>query len=83
MVPSITKPLQNKKMQLKGGIIMEKHEIKSAVCDLIGALRNFAENPENIENFESYLERHFETWASKYANTAQGFIYELKTFSEL
>ena len=47
------------------------------------ALENFSNHPERIDNFISYLERHFSLWLTKYASTPDGIAYELKTFSEI
>ena len=50
---------------------------------LITALKRFSENPGAIDNLESYLNYHFETWAAKYANTPGNFISELSEFSKI
>ena len=46
-------------------------------------IKTFAEHPERLENFESYLDNHFSVWFEKYANTPEGLIYEMQTFSEM
>lgn len=51
--------------------------------EFIEALRTLSEKPENIDNFESYLSRHFTVWYEKYANTPAGLISELKHFAEM
>ena len=53
------------------------------INDLITAIKAFGENPDALENLESYLERHFIAWCEKWANTPEGFINELKHFSEI
>ena len=50
---------------------------------LAKSLRNFAENPEAIENFESYLSYHFTGWFQKYASTPAGLVSELDHFSNI
>lgn len=50
---------------------------------LIEALKRFAENPETIENFSAYLDRHFTAWCEKWAKTPDGFISELDHFSRV
>lgn len=50
---------------------------------LIEALKRFAENPETIENFNSYLDKHFIAWCEKWAKTPEGFISELDQFSRV
>lgn len=47
------------------------------------ALTNFAKNPENIENFCSYLERHFDKWLLKWASTPEGLTEEMLHFSKM
>lgn len=47
------------------------------------ALKNFAKNPEGIENFCSYLSYHFAEWLNKYANTPEGLASELLNFSKI
>lgn len=51
--------------------------------EFIEALRTLSEKPENIDNFENYLSRHFTVWHEKYANTPEGLISELKHFAEM
>lgn len=53
------------------------------INDLITAIKSFNENPDALENFESYLNIHFVTWCEKYANTPDGFISELNHFSKI
>ena len=42
-----------------------------------------AQNPQNLENLETYLSYHFSEWLEKYANTPDGIAGELKAFSEM
>ena len=51
--------------------------------ELCAAIRTLAENPERLENFESYLSYHFETWFEKYANTPENLVAEIKQFAEM
>lgn len=50
---------------------------------LINAIKAFNNNPDALDNFESYLNRHFTKWCKKYAATPAGFISELQHFSEI
>lgn len=45
------------------------------------ALVNFSNHPERIDNFISYLERHFSLWSEKYASTPEGIAAEFYNFS--
>jgi len=50
---------------------------------LCRAIRNFAENPSALENFENYLSNHFDVWMEKYANTPDDLACEMIGFSEI
>ena len=43
---------------------------ENLVNEFVGAIKKFGENPEVLENFEDYLNRHFEVWLEKYAHTS-------------
>jgi hypothetical protein len=47
------------------------------------AIRMFAENPDNIDDFESYLSYHFDVWMEKYASYPEGLVSEFKHFAEM
>lgn len=47
------------------------------------AIRKLAASPDNLNNLVSYLSQHFPEWLSKYANTPEGLVYELKAFAEM
>lgn len=49
----------------------------------IEAIKTLSQKQENLQNFESYLSHHFETWLKRYANTPDGIIYELKAFADM
>ena len=55
--------------------------------EFIEAIRTFAEKPDNIENFESYLGYHFEAWLEKFAHTSkesfESLVSEMKHFAEM
>lgn len=51
--------------------------------EFIKVIKAIASKEENLENLESYLSYHFETWMQKYANTPEGLIYELRAFAEM
>lgn len=46
-------------------------------------LRRFAEKPQNIDNFEGYLENCFAGWKEKFANTPEKMIKDMKHFAEM
>ena len=47
------------------------------------AIRTLANKPENLENLESYLSRHFPEWISKWANSPASLAEEMKEFAEM
>ena len=49
----------------------------------IEAIKTIAEKPENIDNLECYLEKHFDVWMEKYAHTPEGLAHEMKSFAEM
>ena len=51
--------------------------------EFIEAIRTFAEKSENLENFEDYLNLHFEKWFKTYITTPEGLISEMKHFAEM
>lgn len=46
-------------------------------------LRRFAEKPQNIDNFEGYLENCFISWKEKIVNTPEKMIQDMKHFAEM
>lgn len=50
---------------------------------LTKAIKKLAENPEALENFESYLSQHFDKWFEKYANTPESLAFEFEQFSQI
>ena len=43
---------------------------------LANAIRQFAEHPERLENFQAYLERHFTSWMQKWAADMMQALYK-------
>lgn len=61
-------------------IALAENNEKSAK-DFCDAIRMFAEKPENLQNLECYLSRHFREWMKKYANDPESIAAELKEFA--
>ena len=60
---------------------MKKYTVEAAqFCD---AIRELASKPENLQNLESYLEYHFETWMKKYASTPDDMAAEMSNFAQM
>lgn len=51
--------------------------------ELVEAIRMFAEKPENLDNFESYLSHHFDDWFADFINTPESLVYEIRQFAEM
>lgn len=49
-------------------------------CD---AIKLFSEQPDALENLESYLSYHFGAWLEKYANTPESMAAELYNFANI
>ena len=59
---------------------MDNKECAKILAD---AIRTFAEKPDNIDNFQWYLEQHFDVWIEKWASTPDGLADEFKRFAEM
>ena len=60
---------------------MKKYTLEATqFCD---AIRELANKPENLQNLESYLEYHFETWLEKFASTPDGMAAEMSNFAQM
>ena len=62
---------------------MKKETHAKAAADFISAIKAIANNPENLDNFESYLSQHFAVWLEKYANTPDSIAAEMRAFAEM
>lgn len=60
---------------------MNEYPYEDAAAQLAEAIRVFAENPENLYNFECYLSRHFKKWLENYANTPENMAQEFANFA--
>lgn len=49
----------------------------------IDAIKRLAANQDNLDNFKSYLSRHFKTWLTMYANDPSSLATEMKHFAEM
>ena len=61
---------------------MRKYE-KQAAADFVEAIKLIATKPDNLDNLESYLSRHFSEWISKWANSPENIAAEMKEFAEM
>ena len=49
----------------------------------VEAIKTMVSKPENLQNFEWYLEKHFDVWMEKWANSPEGLTSEVKHFAEM
>lgn len=55
-------------------------EISKLFC---AAVRKLAEKPENLDNMEFYLSRHFGEWMKKYADNPESLTAEICGFANM
>lgn len=49
----------------------------------VEAIKTMASKPNNLDNFESYLAQHFDTWMKTWANSPEGLAYEVENFANM
>lgn len=47
------------------------------------AIKKLAANEAALDNLESYLSMHFDTWLTKFANTPENIVDELESFAKI
>ncbi len=47
------------------------------------AIKAIASDTERLNNLESYLTYHFDTWLERWANTPEGISADLQAFAEM
>ena len=60
---------------------MKKYTVEAA--QFCNAIRELANKPENLQNLESYLEWHFDSWMKKYASTPDCIAAEMSNFAQM
>lgn len=60
---------------------VKKYE--NAAHQFCEAIKSFAAKPDNLDNLENYLSRHFAEWMEKYANTPEDLTCELREFANM
>lgn len=58
-------------------------DVEKAAADFTAAIKEIASKPQNLENLESYLSRHFPEWLSKYANSPESIAAEMRDFAKM
>jgi TorA maturation chaperone TorD len=49
----------------------------------VNAIKALANNPNNLDNLESYLSWHFDKWLERYAHNPESLAGEMKNFAEM
>lgn len=60
-----------------------KKTYEKEAADFCKAIKRLAENPDSLENLESYLFGHFQSWLEKFADTPENIAAELAAFAEM
>lgn len=61
---------------------MDNRPYSNAARVFCDAIRAFANNPDGLENLQSYLSYHFAGWLDHMANTPDNIAAELVYFSD-
>jgi len=56
---------------------------ESEAASVYCSIRKLAENPDALDNFESYLSMHFDAWLKKYAANPASMAAELHRFAHM
>lgn len=49
----------------------------------INAITELANKPNNLDNLEGYLSRHFDKWLERFANNPENLACEMKNFADM
>ena len=60
---------------------MRKYEEQAA--EFCEAIRTLANEPENLNNLESYLTYNFDKWPTTWSNSPENIAAEMKEFAEM
>lgn len=64
-------------------VLYSPDQTRKAASDFVEAIKRLAENPQNLENLQSYLEQHFTLWLERYANTPENMAAEMLSFANI
>ncbi len=56
---------------------------ETAARIFIEAIQQIANKPDNLNNLELYLSRHFDKWLEKWGNTPESMAAEMKHFASM
>ena len=64
-------------------VLCSPDQTRKAAADFVEAIKRLSENPQNLENLQSYLEQHFPLWLKRYANTPEDMAAEMLSFANI
>ena len=64
-------------------VLYSPERASKAAADFVGAIKLIAAKPDNLDNLESYLSRHFSEWVSKLANTHECLAAEMARHADI
>lgn len=64
-------------------VLYSPDQTRKAASDFVEAIKRLAENPQNLENLQNYLEQHFTLWLERYANTPENMAAEMLSFANI
>ena len=56
---------------------------ETAAKIFIEAIQRIANKPDNLNNFELYLARHFDKWLEEWVNTPEKMAAEMEHFASM
>jgi len=72
-----------KKARVKHIVDIDEFDNAIPARKLCDAIRKFADSPEALDNFESYLSYHFAAWLKRFANNPQAIAGEFEHFANM
>ena len=67
----------------KYSVIGDQYQFENESAVFCNAIKRLAENPDSLENLESYLSYHFQSWLEKFADKPENIAAELAAFAEM
>ena len=56
---------------------------KAVAAEFVEAIEKLAATPEALENFQSYLEMHFDTWLKRFCKSPECITSEMQSFANI
>lgn len=67
----------------KRAVASSQYQFEKEAAEFCKAIKRLAENPDSLENLESYLSGHFQFWLEKFADKPENISAELAAFAEM